>query len=458
MSVNLALIKEIAKLTYENAEQWCYNVYAAMCLANLGRHLQPSPAPVVAQWLGQRVTTGTASRQQVGAPSAFGKMWKPHTDNTEAGPSGFARTSAAATTIRFAGPSLVEPSFAPPYAANEQFQQASRAPTSEGSLTGVAGNAGEEGGEESGVGREKAAVLSSADPQPGKLSAGALSAAQMERNIDQYRLDCASLLRAKTLHAAAAVPLPPSELGSDEWWENEMKAKSYMILCMTDELQERFRDYGTCQEIFEEVESWSVQRARRMAPKLLEELRVMQMGFSESPTTYFNRIKRLSLALIKSGTTVAEFTCIELAIAGAAHPRFAALLTLFSGPDFVEGMITFAEVQYRYEAIDTSNQRLPTTHPFYPPWIASTFALTPPPSLPVMAATDPPRGSGVPQCIHCPRPGHPSEKCWEKFPALRPKNLGGRSWGKKKPPAKKDGSQAAAIAALQAAVASLTKK
>ena len=503
MSINLSMIKDLAKLTTENAEEWCFNIVPALRLANLGNQIEPSAVPAVSRWLQHRVTAGTASRQQVGAPSSLRPLLNRIGVNpaeTAARGAGSAGPTVSTVTagVLIAGGATSLRTFGPTggsggITAAEQVEIARRAPLPEDAASeasSVTGIAGDEGGAERGVDPLTAARLSLVNPQPGKLAAGAsvpLTVEEMERNIAQYRRDLtAQMMRVQRLQEAARVPLPVFSdaegfqaldavesrfpvYGSDIWVSNEEKAFSYMILTMSPDLQEIFRQYGSCQEIYDEVDSWSTQKARRMGPKLVADLRAVQMAYAESPTTFFNRVRKLALLLLKSGTIVTEFQCIEIAIAGASHPRFAALLTMFSGPEFVENHVSFADVQFRYESIDTANQRLLPNHPHYPPWVPSAFPSAPSP-LSAMAAAGVPQGSGLPQCIYCPRTGYSSENCWKQFPHLRPAHgapRGGRG-GQKKPPPRGGGRAAAAAAAapvtraeftaLMAQIASLSKK
>ena len=507
MSINLSMIKDLAKLTIDNPELWLFNIIPALRLAGLGNQIAPSAVPDVAQWLNRRVTAGTASRQQVGALSTKCPPWHRHSGVALAsarrgvGPTGSAgpTASTAIAGALNAGGATSSRTFGPTggsfgLSATEQVEFARRAPLPDedaSEASSVTGVAGDEGGAELGVDSLNAARSSLINPRPGKLAAGGIdsipmSAEELERNIAQYRIDMTSkMVRFQRLQEAANLPLPAYDVtdseglralnvvesshfpvyGSALWVSNEEKAFSYMLLTMSPDFQEMFRGYGSCQEIYDEVETWATQKARRMGPKLVADLRAVQMAFTESPTTYFTRVKKLALLLLKSGTIVSEFQCIEIAIAGASHPRFAALLTLFSGPEFVENQISFAEVQFRYESIDTANQRLLSNHPHYPPWVLTTFPSAPSP-LPAMAAAGVAQGSGLPQCIYCPRPGHSSENCFKQFPALRPKfgaSRGARG-GPKKNPSRGGGAAAAApvtraeFTALLAQIANLAKK
>eukprot|EP00798_Chlamydomonas_sp_ICE-L_P006501 gene6501-biopygen1691 len=172
----------------------------------------------------------------------------------------------------------------------------------------VAGIAGEEGGGELGIDAQNATRRSVINPLVYKMSASAvipLTVEEMNRDVDQYRIELTEkMVKLQHLQQAAGTPSPDPVAfdhvsdaeairalegvearlklndGSDAWVSNEEKAFSYVLLTMSQELQEVFRHYGSCQEIYDEVESWSVQKARRLGPKLVADLREVQMLYS----------------------------------------------------------------------------------------------------------------------------------------------------------------------------------
>eukprot|EP00798_Chlamydomonas_sp_ICE-L_P028846 gene28846-biopygen32746 len=356
-SVNLSMIKDLAKLDYENYEEWLFNVIPALRLANLGNHVVPSAVPAVAQWLQRRVTAGSTSRQQAGAPSTMRSMWtraggvnpgrpfhrsiSPPRGSAHAGGAGPSASSVTAGVLA-AGGSVSMRTFGPtgssgrPTPADlEERARNEPLPEDSSEVSSVTGIAGEEGGGEPGIDAENAARRSWVNPLAGKTSASAvlkwdlrgdpdlipLTEEEMDRNVEAYRVELnQQMSKLQRLKQASRTPLPPVDFhfpdrvsdaeairaldgaearlrlhdGSDVWVSNEEKAFSYMLLTMSKELQEVFRHYGSCQEIYDEVESWAVQHARRLGPKLVADLRAVQMTYSESPTTYFNRVKRHS--------------------------------------------------------------------------------------------------------------------------------------------------------------------
>lgn len=423
--------ERVGKLRLEQASAltWLSQLPQALVLGGLGAAIKPRSASVGAQWT-------TRSRVSSG-PSPSGVL-----SGVSAGHPLLTRLATAFPAPSGGRQDVTIARDAPTPTCSGSGQTGGGGAPADTSVPGVASRPGEFGE----VGGDAGAKCNPDDD----------IIASQQREIERYK----ALLEqrnAPVAHVAANVASATSadrvifdsiNVAGDDQVKHRVileQALAFTQMTISPEYASRYTYANSAQEIYDDVVAWTKLYATQHVFSLHDQLRTMSMLSTESPTSWFDRMRIVAEKLSEGGFVVAESDVIELTVLGITHRRFDCIRQQAFAMSKTH---TFYEVCELFEATDRQNMRMNSSNVNFPQYLKSALPGLTPPTAPYAGflATDLPgrgRGRGAGNrgrgrnpatdhlmCSYCHRRGHVSETCYTRFPALRGGRGGRRGGGR----------------------------
>jgi hypothetical protein len=231
-------------------------------------------------------------------------------------------------------------------------------------------------------------------------------------NYHSWKIRIQHVLTLKDLEDFLVEDSPTDTSNASTWIKKDKKAQAIIGLSLSDELLENVREVKTCKEMWMTIKNVFERHTLLNKLSARKKFYTASMNSEESVLQFSNRIRQLAATLKSMNVEISESE-MAMALLNGLPDDYNALISALDAIDEDETKLHFdfikARIMQEEQRIGMRNKSAQDK--------AETAAL-----ISKNSDENGRNGRRRPYCNHCKRHGHTEQKCWTKFPHLKPKN------------------------------------
>jgi len=226
-----------------------------------------------------------------------------------------------------------------------------------------------------------------------------------EHNFHTWKQKIALVLAYREVDAVLTTPKPKEGTAEQQaaWARNDNVARAIIGLSLSDSMLEHVRDLSTASEMFESIKNVFQRHTLLNKLRARREFYTATMKSNEKMLVYINRVTQLS-SILKSMEVTIDDAEVAMAVLNGLPAKFGNIITALD-----------ALGDERSLSLELVKSRLLQEEQRDVMRSAASDSL--------LINEENGGGKRAVKCTHCNRTGHPEQKCWDKYPHLRPEKF-----------------------------------